>query len=42
MLHIYTEYYSAKKMNAFELVLVSWMNLEPVTQHEMSQKKKNK
>ena len=40
MVHIYTEYYSAIKRNAFELVLVSWMNLEPVTQHEISQKKK--
>ena len=39
MVHIYTEYYSAIKRNAFELVLVSWMNLEPVTQHEISQKK---
>ena len=41
MVHIYTEYYSAIKRNAFELVLVSWMNLEPVTQHGISQKKKN-
>ena len=39
VVHIYTEYYSAIKRNAFELVLVSWMNLEPVTQHEISQKK---
>ena len=36
------EYYSAIKRNAFELVLMRWMNLEPITQTEVSQKKKNK
>ena len=38
VVHIYTiEYYSAiKKMNAFESVLMKWMNLEPVIQSEVS------
>ena len=41
--HIYTmEYYSAIKRNAFESVLMSWMNLEPVKQSEVSQKEKDK
>ena len=35
--YIYTvEYYSAIKRNAFESVLVRWMNLEPVIQSEVS------
>ena len=33
------DYYSATKKNAFESVLVSWMNLEPVIQSEVSHKK---
>ena len=36
------EYYSAIKRNAFELVLMRWMNLEPIIQSEVSQKEKNK
>ena len=37
--YIYTVgYYSAKKWNAFESVLMRWMNLEPITQCEVSQK----
>ena len=36
------DYYSATKKNAFESVLVSWMNLEPVIQSEVSHKEKNK
>ena len=41
--YIYTmEYYSAIKRNAFESVLMRWMNLEPVIQREVSQKKKDK
>ena len=40
--YIYTmEYYSAIKKNTFESVLMSWMNLEPVTQSEVSQKEKH-
>ena len=39
---IYTmEYYSAIKKNTFESVLMSWMNLEPITQSEVSQKEKH-
>ena len=41
--YIYTmEYYSAMKRNAFESVLMWWMNLEPIIQSEVSQKEKNK
>ena len=43
LLYIYTmEYYSAIKRNAFESVLMRWMNLEPIIQSEVSQKKKDK
>ena len=35
-------YYSAIKRNEFESVLVSWMNLMPVTHSDVSQKEKNK
>ena len=41
--YIYTmEYYSAIKRNAFESALMRWMNLEPITQSEVSQKEKDK
>ena len=41
--YIYTmEYYSAIKRNAFESVLMRWMNLEPIIQSEASQKEKDK
>ena len=36
------EYYSAIKRNTFESVLMRWMNLEPITQNEVSQKEKDK
>ena len=36
------EYYSAIKRNAFESVLMEWMNLEPIIQSEVSQKEKGK
>ena len=36
------EYYSAIKRNAFESVLMRWMNLEPITQSAVSQKEKDK
>ena len=43
MWYIYTmEYYSAIKVNAFESVLMRWVNLEPIIQSEVSQKEKNK
>ena len=41
--YIYTmEYYSAIKRNAFESVLMRWVNLEPMIQSEVSQKEKDK
>ena len=39
--YIYT-IYSAIKRNAFESVLMRWMNLEPIIQSEASQKEKDK
>ena len=42
MVHIYMKYYSAIKRNAFESVLMRWMNLEPVISREVSQKEKDK
>ena len=36
------EYHSAIKRNEIELFVVRWMNLESVTQSEVSQKEKNK
>ena len=40
--YLYTmEYYPATKMNAFESVLMRWMNLEPIIHSEVSQKKTN-
>ena len=39
--YIYTiEYYSAMKRKAFELVLMRWVNLEPIIQSEVSQREK--
>ena len=41
--YIYTmEYYSVIKRNAFESVLMKWMNLESIIQSEVSQKEKDK
>ena len=40
---IYTmEYYSVVKRNAFESVLMRWLNIEPIIQSEVSQKEKDK
>ena len=36
------EYYSAIKRNAFESVLMRWMNLEPIIQSEVREKEKDK
>ena len=36
------EYDSVIKRNTFESVLMSWMNLEPIIQSEVSQKEKDK
>ena len=35
------DYYSVLKRNAFESVLMRWMNLEPIIQSEVSQKEKD-
>ena len=41
--YIYTmEYYSAIKKNAFESVLMRWINIEPIILSEVSQKEKDK
>ena len=41
--YIYTmESYSPIKINVFESVLMRWINLEPITQSEVSQKEKDK
>ena len=41
--YIYTmEHYRAIKRNAFESVLMRWMNLESIIESEVSQKEKDK
>ena len=40
--YVYTMDYSAIKRNAFESVLIRWMNLESMIQREESQKEKEK
>ena len=42
VVHIHMEYYSAIKRNAYESVLMRWMNLEPIIHGEVSQKEKDK
>ena len=43
MWHIYTmEYHSATKREAFESVLMKWMNLQSIIQSEVSQKERDK
>ena len=42
MVHIYKGIVLSHKKGAFEPVLKRWMNLEPTTQSEVSQKEKNK
>ena len=42
VVHTHMEYYSAIKRNTSESVLMRWMNLEPITQSEVSQKEKGK
>ena len=40
--YIYTiEYYSARKRNTFDSVLIRWMKSEAIIQSEVSQKEKN-
>ena len=35
------EYYSAIKRNAFESILMRWMNLEPIILYELRKRKTN-
>ena len=42
MVHIHNGIYSAIERNAFESVLMRWMNLEPIIQSEVSQEEKDK
>ena len=42
VVHRHNVIYSATKRNAFESVLMRWMDLEPIIQSEVSQKKKDK
>ena len=42
MAHIHNGILLSLKRNTFESVLMSWMNLEPITQSEVSQKEKYK
>ena len=42
VVYIYTiKYYSTIKRNAFESVLMRWVNLKPIIQNEVSQKEKD-
>ena len=41
VVHIYNEILLAIENNAFESVLMRWMDLEPVIQSEVSQKEKH-
>ena len=40
--HIHNGILLSHKRNAFESVLIRWMNLEPIIQSEVSQKMKDK
>ena len=42
MVHIHNGILLSHKRNTFESVLMKWMNLEPIIQSEVSQKKKDK
>ena len=42
VLHIHNGILLSHKKNAFESVLMRWMNLEPIIQSEVSQKEKDK
>ena len=42
VVHIHNGIYSAIKRNAFESVLMRWMNLEPIIQSEVTEKEKDK
>ena len=42
VIHIHNGILLSHKGNAFESVLMRWMNLEPIIQSEVSQKEKDK
>ena len=42
VVYIHNEVLLSYKRNAFESVLMRWMNLEPIIQNEISQKEKDK
>ena len=42
MVHIQNGVLLVIKRNTFESILISWMNLEPIIQSEVSQKEKDK
>ena len=42
VVYIHNEVLLSYKRNAFESVLMRWMNLEPIIQNEVSQKEKDK
>ena len=42
VVHIHNGILLSQKRNAFESVLMRWMNLEPIIQSEVSQKEKDK
>ena len=42
VVHIHNGILLSHKRNAFESVLMKWMNLEPIIQSEASQKEKDK
>ena len=42
VVHTHNEILLSYKKNAFESVLMRWMNLEPIIQSEVSQKEKDK
>ena len=42
MVHLHSGILLSHKRNAFESVLMRWINLEPIIQSEVSQKEKDK
>ena len=42
VVHIHNGIFLSHKRNAFESVMMRWMNLEPIIQSEVSQKEKEK
>ena len=40
MVHIYNRILLSHKKRTFESILITWMNLEPIKQSEVSQKEK--